>query len=201
MRRMSDARVGERTPDALQAGRAAFKERMWPEAFDRLSQADREGSLAGPDLELLREAAFFAARADVRLDITERAYAAYLAAGDRVRAAFLALELADAHVMRGNGSLASGWTRRAERLLADEPEFLHRSHGAGFGAADALAGGIACERPVGITLPHCSRFIHRPRALVVCLLIAYSRQHVQAVAKKSRLRLYIKTGHGFTYPL
>ena len=178
MRRMSDARVGERTPDALQAGRAAFKERMWPEAFDLLSQADREGSLAGPDLELLREAAFFAARADVRLDVTERAYAAYLAAGDRVRAAFLALDLADAHVMRGNGSLASGWTRRGERLLEDEPEsYAH----AALALVRAELTRVAGDIPAAVALAE--------DAVAVAQRTGHADLHAQALTALAMLRI------------
>jgi len=110
-------------PDALvQAGRDAFSRHAWSDAFDMFSMADREGGLSGPDLEQLAEAAFFAAKANERVDILERAFRRYESAGDRVRAAYIACDLAQNLVLRGKLSLATGWTRRAERLLEGEPE-------------------------------------------------------------------------------
>jgi hypothetical protein len=53
------------TPDPLQAGRQALARHAWPEAFEHLSAADRDGVLTAADLESLAMAAFFAARADV----------------------------------------------------------------------------------------------------------------------------------------
>lgn len=39
--------------DALRAGREALGRHAWEEAFQLLSQADREGGLLGADLEAL----------------------------------------------------------------------------------------------------------------------------------------------------
>ena len=82
---MSD--VGSRHRSApqvpLEAGRDALARHAWPEAFELLSEADREtGALSGTDLESLALAAFFAARADVELDVKERAFKAYEAEGN-----------------------------------------------------------------------------------------------------------------------
>jgi class 3 adenylate cyclase len=109
-------------PDLLQAGRAAFARRSWQEAFDLLTQADAASPLSGADLESLADAAFFAARPDARIAVKERAVKAYQEAGEPVRAAFVALGVAGEHGMRGRGSIASAWTRRAERLLDGQPE-------------------------------------------------------------------------------
>ena len=46
--------------EPLRAGLAALRRHRWGEAFDLLTQADRAGSLGGPELESLAEAAFFA---------------------------------------------------------------------------------------------------------------------------------------------
>jgi class 3 adenylate cyclase len=112
--------------DPLQAGREALARHAWGEAFELLSQADREGVLSGADLEHLAEAAFFAARADVELDIKERAFKAYVAGGDEIRAAYLALDLAHHHYFAGKESIAAGWVRRAEKILgADGDTYAH----------------------------------------------------------------------------
>ena len=43
--------------DPLDAGRAALARHAWQEAYDQLSQADRDGQLSGADLEALSLAA------------------------------------------------------------------------------------------------------------------------------------------------
>jgi class 3 adenylate cyclase len=103
--------------DPLQAGRDALARHAWPEAFDLLSEADRAGPLPGADLEALAFASFFNARADVEIEVKERAFKAYQAEGDEIRAAFLALDLARGYGALGNGSIAAAWMRRAERIL------------------------------------------------------------------------------------
>ena len=108
--------------DPAAAGRDAFARHAWQEAFDLLSRADRETRLSGQDLETLAEAAFFAGQGDARVTAKERAFRAYAAEGDTIRSAYVALDLASELFLRGKGSMASGWVRRAERLLTDQPE-------------------------------------------------------------------------------
>jgi class 3 adenylate cyclase len=106
----------------VQLGRAAIAGHAWQEAFDQLSQADRGGGLSGPDLEALGLAAFFAARADVEVGIKERAFKAYEAEGNELRAAYLALDVARHYGYEGKHSIAAGWIRRAERIIGTEGE-------------------------------------------------------------------------------
>src|SRR5439155_24072413 len=94
----------------------------WREAYDLLTSADASGDLSPEDLELLAEAASWAGPTERCISARERAYAAYLDAGDRRSAARLALELFRDFNLRGAGSVATGWLRRAERLLEDEAE-------------------------------------------------------------------------------
>jgi class 3 adenylate cyclase len=117
----SAVRGGE-PPAGVVAGRDAFARRAWQEAFDLLSRADQESELSAVDLEVLAEAAFFAAQADIRLDVKERAFKAYLADGNTVRAAYLAADTAHEHLIRNKVSIASAWARRADRLLENQPE-------------------------------------------------------------------------------
>ncbi|OGO51853.1 MAG: hypothetical protein A2Z32_09470 [Chloroflexi bacterium RBG_16_69_14] len=106
----------------MQAGRDALDRHAWDEAFDRLSQADREGRLSGGDLEALSLAAFFAAHPDLELEVKERAFKAYEAEGNELRAAYLALDIAREYGYAGKPSIASAWIRRAERILGSEGE-------------------------------------------------------------------------------
>jgi class 3 adenylate cyclase len=112
--------------DQGQAGREALARHAWQEAYELLDRADRERSLSGADLESLGEAAFFAAHADRDSEVKERAFKAYLAEGNRLRAAYTALDIAHGHTWSGKHSIASAWTRRGERLLENEEEsYVH----------------------------------------------------------------------------
>jgi class 3 adenylate cyclase len=114
------------TVDPLEAGRDALGRHAWQEAFDQLSQADREGPLSGADLEALALAAFFSARADDEMALKERAFKAYESEGDTARAAYLAIDLARNYFYGGKHSIASAWSRRAERLIgADGETYVH----------------------------------------------------------------------------
>ncbi len=113
-------------PEPVQAGREALARHDWQEAFDHLSRADREGTLAGDDLEALALAAFFTAQADLQLAIKERAFKAHEAAGDHLRAAYLAVDIARNYGFGGKHSIAAAWTRRAERLVAPQGDtYVH----------------------------------------------------------------------------
>lgn len=106
--------------DPLQAGRVALARHAWQEAFEQLSQADRDGQLSGDDLEALAVAAFFGAHAEGELATKERAFKAYEAEENQVRAAYLAIDIARTYAYRGKYSIASAWKRRAEQLIGSE---------------------------------------------------------------------------------
>ena len=108
--------------DPLLAGREALRRHAWQEAFDRLSEADRAGDLAGADLEALAVSAFFTAQADLEIETKERAFKAYQGETNELRAAYLALDLSKQNGYRGRTSIAGAWLRRAERLLENQPE-------------------------------------------------------------------------------
>jgi class 3 adenylate cyclase len=110
------------TTESLSAGRAAFADHAWPEAFDLLSQADRAGGLSGADLELFSQAAFFVGSAALGLEVKERAFKARLAAEDQIQAAYLALDIAHDYGWAGKSSIASAWGRRGQKLLENQPE-------------------------------------------------------------------------------
>jgi class 3 adenylate cyclase len=118
---MSEPAVVEH-PDLAQAGRDAFARHDWSKAFDLLAEAEKAESLSGADLEMLGVASFFAARMDQRSGIIERAFRAYEAEGNVLRAAYAAVMLADSLLLKGKTSLATGWVRKAEQLLEGQAE-------------------------------------------------------------------------------
>ena len=108
--------------DLVREARKAIAAHAWQQAYELFTRADREGELSGPDLEALAGAAWFTARADESMEIQERAHKAYLSAGNRVRAAYLALDLARGYAFKGKPSIASAWASRGERILQGEEE-------------------------------------------------------------------------------
>jgi class 3 adenylate cyclase len=122
--------------DALEAGREAMRRHDWEEGRRLLSLADVEGRLDAEGLRQLGKAKYWCADPAGCLDTFERAYGAFIAAGDRRAAAKTALMLRHAakNMMRDSAA-ARGWLQRAERLLEGEGEcvelgFLWRSQGA-----------------------------------------------------------------------
>lgn len=117
----------------LQAARDAVLAYRWREAFELLKEADEAGLLEREDLDGYGEAAWWLGQLGTAIEVRERTYAAHLKAGDRTRAAATALALASDYSHRLQGSMASGWVSRAERLLAGLPEapehgYLARAH-------------------------------------------------------------------------
>jgi len=108
--------------DALARGRAALERHAWAEGYELLLAADRIKPLTGPDLEQLGLAAFFVPQPDEQGELKERAFKAYLDAGESIRAAYIAIDLARFYVLSGRTSIAAGWVRRAERLLPPDGE-------------------------------------------------------------------------------
>jgi class 3 adenylate cyclase len=108
----------------LVRAREALENHEWQAAYDGLSALS--DGLGAEDLERLGEAAWWSAHPAESLDAFERAYAAYVAEGDKRRAVRPALRLALEYADRSETALWNGWERRAARLLADEGDCVEQ---------------------------------------------------------------------------
>jgi class 3 adenylate cyclase len=114
--------------DRVAAGRSAISARRWREGYDLLAAAAADNELPPEDLELLAWSAYLTDEVLQVVPILERAYAGYLAAGNKERAAAVAVQLAHEYrSIRRQKAIGSGWLARAERLLEGEPEGI--AHG------------------------------------------------------------------------
>jgi class 3 adenylate cyclase len=104
------------------AGRHAFAQHDWEQAYELLAVADAEDSLDGADLERLAEAAAWSRRFDDELRFLERAQATHHAGGDPRAAGRVAMKLAQAYWTRGNDAQTGGWFGRAYTLLEGDDE-------------------------------------------------------------------------------
>ena len=114
--------------DRVAAGRDALRRHAWHEAFEQLSAANAAQPLPAEDLEQLAEASFWVGRLNDSIAARERAHASYLERGNRRRAGFMAILLGHDHFAKGQGTLANGWLRRAERLLEADRDSIEYGH-------------------------------------------------------------------------
>ena len=114
--------------DSLEAGREAARKHAWREAYDLLHKAAADEPLGAEDLEFLAESAWWTGRLEEAIEFRERAYAAYVEAGEPRRAALLAMMISGDHGKKGAGAVAGGWLSRAARLLENEPEGVEHGH-------------------------------------------------------------------------
>jgi LuxR family transcriptional regulator, maltose regulon positive regulatory protein len=115
-----------RPPECLAADEALVRG-AWAEARIAFEAALQVRELPEA-LEGLGTAAWWLDLADLVFDSRERAYRLYLARGDRVAAARVAVWLAsDSWTFRGENVVANGWLQRARRLLQDHPPCAERA--------------------------------------------------------------------------
>ena len=101
----------------LERGREAYSREAWLDAYESLSRADREVSLAPVDLALLATCAYMIGRESEYRDLLERAHRVHLEAGDELAALRCAFWIGVTLASHGEIGRASGWLRRARRLL------------------------------------------------------------------------------------
>jgi len=109
--------VSQVLQDPLEAGREAAERGAWPEAYELLIAADKNGTLTGSDLELLSHAAMWTGHLTASIEYAERAYARYSDASEMEKAAMVALALAAEYRNKLQLSASQGWHQRAARLL------------------------------------------------------------------------------------
>jgi DNA-binding CsgD family transcriptional regulator len=90
--------------------------------YETLSQADRERSLGGEELERLATAAYMVGREGEYLELLPRAHQAYLDRAEPVAALRCAFWTGINLARRGELGPASGWLGRARRLLEEQSE-------------------------------------------------------------------------------
>jgi class 3 adenylate cyclase len=106
--------------DPVAAGREAAGRGAWQEAYDHFAPVEK--SLTADDLVAFAEASFWTGHLNEAIQIRERAYAAYLDAGDDDQAAVLALWISRDYFGKADLAIAGGWFSQAERLLEGKPE-------------------------------------------------------------------------------
>lgn len=106
----------------LEGARKALDKHAWDDAFGLLKRIDATTGLDAEGLEALADASWWTAQPAENLAARERAYTAYLAAGDKRRAATAALWLVRDYGTKGATALAQAWLERAEELVAGDED-------------------------------------------------------------------------------
>jgi ATP/maltotriose-dependent transcriptional regulator MalT len=102
--------------------RARVRTSEWESTFEALTARESDENLGADDLEALGEAAWWLSRLPECISARERSVAAYAADGHLRQAALVALRLFYTFSVRGESAVATGWLRRATRLLEGETE-------------------------------------------------------------------------------
>ncbi|HET9249695.1 MAG TPA: LuxR C-terminal-related transcriptional regulator [Actinomycetota bacterium] len=98
----------------IRRARAAADRGSWREAYEALRDLD-PSDLEPSDLELLADAAWWMSQGDASIAARQRAYTGYAAAGNAVRAAWMAARLSVDHFTRGEPAVGAGWLMKAQR--------------------------------------------------------------------------------------
>ena len=122
----------------LTQARAAHARQDWAGAISAWEEYDRLEGLGADDLQLWAQAAQYAGHSRDALAPLERAVAAYHKSGNRARAAWVAILLAQLRLEWREPNLANGWYQRACRLLKDEPPCREQGYLALIGGRMAL---------------------------------------------------------------
>ena len=95
----------------------------WADAYAAYCEADPT-DLSPKDLEAFADAAWWTSRLEESLDLRARAFAAYRDAGTYRRAGYCAWFLAYDYLIKNEWPDASGWLKRAQRCLTEDPDCL-----------------------------------------------------------------------------
>jgi len=110
----------EQTPqlvDELAAVEGMFERGLWSAAFDLMSGLDAHYQLNGHALESFATAAYMIGRESTFLELLERAFEAFCAGAEPLRAARSAFWIGLTLMFRGEFGRGSGWLVRSERLV------------------------------------------------------------------------------------
>ena len=107
---------------SFEAGRSALERHAWAEALALFKEADAAKELDAAGLEMLADAAWWMAQPADAIAARERAFAAHLAAGDKRRAAGVALRLTQLNANKLAFAAAQAWFARAQQLVEDDQD-------------------------------------------------------------------------------
>ena len=111
-----------KTTTPLEAGRNALERHAWAEALALLKQADASKELDAEGLEMLADAAWWMGQPADSVTIRERAFSAFVAAGNTRRACRVAFRLAQDAAGRQAFAVAGAWAERGEKLVGNEQD-------------------------------------------------------------------------------
>jgi len=114
-------------PSLAEQGRIALRRHAWGEAFEKLAEADADGTLSPAEVDLFADAAWWNGRLEQAIELRERAYGEATRSGQPEVATMVAIKLGRDNVYRSSDALAGAWLGRAERLLNGVAE--HAGHG------------------------------------------------------------------------
>ena len=105
--------------DELAAVEGLFERGMWSAAFDLMSGLDARDKLDGHALQSFATAAYMIGRESTFVELLERAFEAFCAGAELLKAAQSAFWIGLTLMFRGEYGRGSGWLVRSERLVEE----------------------------------------------------------------------------------
>jgi class 3 adenylate cyclase len=106
----------------LDAARRSYDASEFAEAAQKYAEAAQSSPLDAESLHRLALARWLTGQVSDYGDLLERSYESFMAAGDKARAATVALEIGRFHAMKLGRTMAEAWMRRAQKLVEGEPD-------------------------------------------------------------------------------
>jgi hypothetical protein len=110
------------------AGLEAYERHDWEQAYRFLSPLLDSEKETPQIAEALGSASWWLGDIETTIHARQRAYALYIAAGQKVDASRAAIQVAEDHMLLLQPSTASGWLNKARRLLDGAPVVAERGH-------------------------------------------------------------------------
>jgi len=107
---------------------SAFSSGDWTATYESLHAAAKKRDLSAEELALLGQSCFWLGKADESVESYQKSYTAYAKEGRNALAAGMALRIGYAFFVQCAFKVSGGWFKKAERLLAKEPESIQHGH-------------------------------------------------------------------------
>ena len=115
--------------ERVEEGREAIRNHRWKEGYELLAAAAADSAFEPADLELLAWSAYFTDEIVQVVPFLERAHEGYVAAGNKVRAAIVAVQLAHEYgSVRLQKAVGSGWFSAPSGCSRASRESLAHGH-------------------------------------------------------------------------
>jgi len=143
--------VVEESADLADRVRAAYKAKQWSKVHDLLVELEERQELSGELHEMMGFALWWLGTDEKVIDRFEQTYNAYLAESNAQGASIAAIEVAELMSHNLASEVATGWIKRAERLLESDEDSVAKGYLLRWHAVEAFERDADLERSLELS--------------------------------------------------